>query len=105
MKLAIGVLLGSRLNFSATVKMPSLLGIFVYNEDTSKSAKNCPFRKRIQFFNLFNKVLGVSNVRLSMVDMFFDMFINKFADHASWVINRTANWSTGYTFLCIFVNI
>ena len=36
MKLVIGVLVGSLLSFSATANIPSLFGILVYSEETSK---------------------------------------------------------------------
>ena len=42
MKFAIGVVLGSHLRFSATARIPSLLGILVYNEDTSKVHRVAP---------------------------------------------------------------
>ena len=42
MKLAMGVLLGSYLTFSATAKIPSLLGILVYRDDTSRVQRIAP---------------------------------------------------------------
>ena len=42
MKLAIGVLLGSLLIFSSTAKIPSLLGILVYRDDTSRVQRIAP---------------------------------------------------------------
>ena len=41
-KWTMGVLVGSFLNFSATANIPSLLGILVYSDDTSKVHKMAP---------------------------------------------------------------
>ena len=41
-KLAMEVLVGSFLSFSATANIPSLLGILVYNDETSKVHRMAP---------------------------------------------------------------
>ena len=74
MKLAIGPLEGSCLSLAATANIPSLLGMLVYSDETSKVHSIAP--SGIEPKDLIFLIKCVSYVGFSLRDIFFDMFIH-----------------------------
>ena len=89
--------------WSATANIPSWFGMLVYSEVTSKVGKMVSSPQVLDQIGLFfDEILCISYVGFCLGNILFDMFIHKFTDICSWVVNRTAYGSAWYSLFGVF---